>query len=176
MQVKHLFESPAADLGNPDEISPSDWNDDHVVNAIWAAVHHTTTQTVATSTTTPLLFNSERSDLFGFHSTASDTNRLTVPAGLAGVYLVKATCFWDSNTSGARILSIRLNGADVSGEPPARSGTSASGLNQEKIAIVSLAVGDWVEAAVWQNSGSTRTVGSTNSWEWHGFSLIRLGS
>lgn len=176
MPIKHAFTSPKSDGGDATLVRPTDWNADHDVTAVWVAVYHNTTQgSVANSTTTPLDMNSERSDTFGFHDNATNNNRLTVPTGYGGIYLVIATCFWDTNATGVRILSIRKNGADIIGAPAVRSGTTANGLTQEITHIVPLADGDWVEAAVWQNSGAARTVGSTNSWEQHGLAAYLIG-
>lgn len=75
------------------DISAQDMRD--VVSALHAGrgvrVKRTTTQTILDNTLTAVLWDAEDFDTDGFHSTASDTDRLTVPSGMGGLYVVGFT-------------------------------------------------------------------------------------
>lgn len=85
------------------------------------------------------------------HSTSSNTSRLTVPSGGAGVYGLFGGVSWGTGGSaGARHVQIRLNGSTllVIEEDP-----SASNLILSAATLYPLIVGDYVEMTVLQISG-----------------------
>lgn len=114
----------------------------------------TTTQSIPNGTTSvAVALDSEVYDSDGGHSTVSNTSRYTVQ--VAGVYAVFGTLCYGTNSTGARSLSIWVNGNFINGDtiqgtPP--SGASWTG----NIAVLtgSLAVGDYIELATWQTSGA----------------------
>lgn len=58
---------------------------------------------------TTLTLNSERFDTDGMHSTSSNTGRLTVPAGGAGLYLLGACVQFDTSALGSgAVCAVRL--------------------------------------------------------------------
>lgn len=75
-----------------------------------ALVHHNTTQAVTASVDTPCVFNSELYDTDGFHSTVSNTSRLTVPAGVTRIRLTGGIRFAPDAT-GVRFGVFWKNGA-----------------------------------------------------------------
>lgn len=98
---------------------------------------------------TALTLNSERFDTDGMHSTSSNTSRLTVPAGGAGLYLIGASVKFDTSTlsTGNYIgLYILLNGTTVIAEH-VDDGTfgGAPDTSTTISALYSLAVSDYVE-------------------------------
>jgi len=58
-------------------------------------------------------FDSETFDTDAFHSTSSNTDRLTVPAGKAGKYLVIAKMQFAGGTNGIRQVYIYKNTTDI---------------------------------------------------------------
>lgn len=70
-------------------------------------VYNSTTFNVAGSTDTNVTFDSERYDDGGMHSTSTNTDRITVPSGGDGIYLVFGTvifgAFSDSTLRRARL-------------------------------------------------------------------------
>jgi hypothetical protein len=70
-----------------------------------------------TSTWVTLTFDSERFDTDGVHSTSSNTERLTVPAGGAGLYSIGACVEFDTSGIGdsghVRGIRLLLNGTTV---------------------------------------------------------------
>jgi hypothetical protein len=50
----------------------------------------------------------------GFHSTVSNTSRITIPTGLGGKYLVTCSGQWAANSdTGIRVLALRVDGTTV---------------------------------------------------------------
>jgi hypothetical protein len=110
----------------------------------------------ATSNWVDLTFNTERFDTDGMHSTVSNTSRLTVPAGGAGLYLIGGQVEFDDEDSGAgsyaRGLKIRLNAATELASVREDANAPAAGRGNSRVEIstlYSLAVGDYVELQVY---------------------------
>ena len=108
---------------------------------------------------TTITFNNETFDTDGFHSTTTNTSRITIPSGKAGYYRVTAHLFMQAPTNETSEYQLRINKNGTlssylvwgPGDDAADTGTSIND-------VFNLAVGDYVEMAVYQNSGSTRTV------------------
>lgn len=120
-----------------------------------ARVYKAADQTgIVTSTLTALTFDSERFDTDSYHESVTHPTRLTAPA--TGYYLIGASILWDSNTTGVRILDVRINGttriADTSIQ--ATGGSPA----QSIATLYALTSGDYVEIMVFQTSGGNRTI------------------
>ena len=108
---------------------------------------------LANNTTVTLTWNQEVLDTDAFHSTSSNTSRITIPAGKAGKYLVTSKVQYTSNSNGRRIVQITKNGANAWDFESASPGSTD--LQLQGVAIIDLAVADYVETTAWQNSGST---------------------
>jgi hypothetical protein len=126
-----------------------------------ARVYHNTTQTNADSTTAALAFNSERYDTDAFHDNATNNSRLTVPSGQGGTYLITAHLEWDTNSTGYRSIGIRVNGTDIIAIQRFTSLGGGFATPQSVSTVYNLAVADYVEAIVRQNSGGTRTINNS---------------
>lgn len=122
-----------------------------------------------------LTFDSELFDSNSFHSTVTNTGRLTVPAGGAGVYLVTAQIDWASSTSGIRAMNILLNNgnniANLGNIYNTTGGTAPMGL----VAIYKFADADFIELAVFQNSGGALNVAGTANQSPY-FGMVRIGT
>lgn len=122
-----------------------------VVKDISAHAFNSAAISVADNIDTLLTFDSERYDTDGIHSTVSNTGRLT--AQTAGKYLVSARAAFAGNAANRRVIYLRLNGVTKIGEhavlPPGGSPDCYMCLTT----LVNLAVGDYVEVLVNQNSG-----------------------
>jgi hypothetical protein len=117
-------------------------------------VYNSTTQNVANSTDTYPTFNSEYYDTDGFHSTTTNTSRLTVPAGLGGYYLITGFLSFEGNATGYRQAGIAINvTTEITPVLYSSVGTASTVLNFHYIA--NLSAGDYVEMRLIQNSGGT---------------------
>lgn len=99
-------------------------------------------------------FNSERVDVGGCHSTSSNTSRLTVPTGGAGIFLIGGCVTFAASGDGNRELYIRLNGTTKiwADEAPSNAGF-AEQVTLPLVTFYPLAAGDYVELVANQTSG-----------------------
>jgi hypothetical protein len=117
--------------------------------------------TVATGFTA-ILFDNEFFDTDGFHSTSSNTSRMTVPTGKAGKYLITGGFRFES-FSGDRLAQLRLNGTTPLCRQDYNSSSTGGTVNLNLSRIVNLAVGDYIELVAYQNSGATQSLLGTTS-------------
>lgn len=138
---------------------PASWGDAVRDGLVFCATppscraNRTTNLSVASSTTTYVAFDAADSwDTDSFHSTSTNPTRLTVPAGLAGKFLIIASLEWPDHSTGWRDMIVLANG--VSTLAASRSAGTPYPISQ-LTTIEQLAAGDYLELAVWQNSGAT---------------------
>jgi len=129
--------------------------------------------TVPNNTATEITFDSELYDTDGYHSTSTNTSRITVPAGKAGYYLITADAEWGSNASGAREIFIRKNGSLTNGNN-AYQNFSSGGFDMKCSHLIYLDVGDYVSLYAFQTSGGDRNFDVTNQYQQ--FCAIYLGA
>ena len=132
-------------------------------------------QSVATATITVLTWDQEDFDTSAFHSTSSNTSRLVVPASLGGLYHISFStyCAPGTQTVGAWIAK---NGATNTPRfgftqtmNDATNGPALSGSD-----LLVLVPGDYVEVAVFQNSGSAKNFNLISPYIGF-FSMVRVG-
>jgi hypothetical protein len=115
-------------------------------------------QTLNNNTSTAILYDTENFDTDGFHSNTTNKDRITIPAGLGGYYLVVVGAQWNSNSSGYRQITVLKNNTTnvlISDYP----GLSVSNSYTGKSAIVNLSAGDYINASGYQNSGGSLALG-----------------
>jgi hypothetical protein len=137
-----------------------------------ARVYNSANLAVANNTNTILTFNSERWDNNTIHSTVTNTGRLTCRT--AGLYHIYGHASFASSTDAisstdtdtrARAYEIRLNGtttlASIGTTPIASEELQTSASIST---IYSLAVDNYVELRVWQNSGGSLNIVSAGNY------------
>jgi hypothetical protein len=113
-------------------------------------------QTIAYNSATELLFDTERIDTDGFHSTSSNTGRITIPSGKGGKYLVHYRAAFAANTTGDRGYYLYKNGSTIDA---GYTGGMASGVTDNHYStILDLAVGDYLQFYLLQTISSTGTL------------------
>jgi len=114
------------------------------------------TTSISNNTNTTVLFDSEEFDTDAYHSTSTNTGRITIPAGKAGKYAINSAFFFQDNGTGARRLQIFKNGSVYASTlmPPDAVSQISVTLNL----VMDLAVSDYIEAVVFQNSGVSLTI------------------
>lgn len=129
-----------------------------------ARVYRSSDQSISNSSNTVITFNSERYDTESIHSTSSNTGRLT--AQTAGVYCISVTVSWEGALNGYRSLSIRINGSTTVAATlrNTTSGGIVEGADQTVTTDYYLGVGDYAEAVVFQNSGGSLKVWSSDAY------------
>lgn len=109
-------------------------------------------QTISNNTFTALTFDSEVFDTDGFHSTSSNTSRITIPSGKGGYYLIRSATQIQNNATGERLMRFYKNGSFA--DPQFRLGFDSDGhASQILVTWMNLASGDYIECFVLQNSG-----------------------
>lgn len=119
---------------------------------------------IANSTYTDLTFDGERFDTDGFHSTTTNTNRMTVPSGKAGYYNIIGSITYDASGTGSRQLILAINGSRTStySQWHEMGGVSTGPVTLYINIIANLAVGDYFGLQTRQNSG-----GNLYAWGWN---------
>ena len=136
---------------------PASWGDtvrddlEFLIHRPGCRVARTTAQELTDSTVTAIEFTAtDLEDTDAYHSTSSNTSRLTIPSGLGGVYRVAGMIEFEVNGSNFRMLGYRINGSEV------RWMQTATADFEPRISFseeVELAVGAYVELIAYQNSG-----------------------
>lgn len=122
---------------------------------VGARVYHNANQSISNTTITALAFNSERFDTDTTHDTSSNNSRLTCKT--AGKYQITGQVRWASNATGIRLVFLRVNGSDsIAAVSRLSTGTVNDDLNVTT--VWSLAVNDYVEVCVYQDSGGSLNV------------------
>ena len=141
---------------------------------VGCAVYSATSQTIADSTWTTALYGSEYWDTDGFHSTSTNTGRITIPTGKGGKYLVTIFGVWQSGSTGNRQLSLLKNGTD---EPARNYATNnANTLSQQMSYQIALVAGDYLEVRVSQANGGNLSWYGTNDASGSLFAVTYLGA
>jgi len=127
-------------------------------------VYNSAAESIPTGTLTPLTFDSEQYNNGSMHSTSTNPSRIT--AQKAGKYLVVGNVGWAfSGANRFLSLAIRRGGSAFLAEVD-QWFTNTSGVNQNISIIVSLAVNDYVELCVDQNTGGALNCAGPSSLPW----------
>lgn len=125
------------------------------VHGLGARVFNSANISISNDSNTALTFDSERFDAGSFHSTSSNTSRLTVP--VSGKYLVVGNAEFAANATGFRTLGIRLNATTIIGASRSTS-PGAAGTLLNVAAVYEMAAGAYVELMAYQNSGGSLNI------------------
>ena len=127
----------------------------------WAAVSTTPTfvgcsisksavQTISNNTNTLLTWDTEQFDTDAFHSTSSNTSRITIPTGKNGKYNISFAIRWVGNSTGRRRITIYKNGVSAFA---IESGASVDATSVVGTYVMDLVATDYVELYAFQTSG-----------------------
>ena len=134
-------------------------------------------QSIANATLVTVTYSDEAFDTDGFHSTSSNTDRITIPSGKAGYYLVNWTVNFADNATGYRTSQVSKNGSRIgygnwtdaiSGDPTVTSNS----------VILNLAAGDYLTIQVAQTSSASLnlSVSAPVAQQDNNFSVTYLGA
>jgi hypothetical protein len=125
---------------------------------VGASVYKSAAQTISTATATYLTFPNELYDTNAFHDNSTNNSRLTVPSGKAGKYLLSANTAWRNNATGQRTMYIYKNGTTLLNAVTIPGVSASIDVYATTSYVADLAVGDYVEMQVYQNSGGNLDV------------------
>src|SRR5215831_3572399 len=126
-------------------------------------------QTIADSTFTNIGFAAEAFDTANsaaasFHNTSTNTDRITIPSGMDGYYLVGASVSFAANTTGSRRVRIDHSTAGVIAADT-RLPVSGTLTQMSASALWYFAAGDYAYVEVQQSSGGNLAIdGTTNTY------------
>ena len=124
-----------------------------------ALVTNSGSQSISNNTDTYLTYNTETYDSDGYHSTVSNTGRLTIPTGKSGYYYVYALVRWDNNSAGQRTMQITQGSGQSSvGVIEATPGGVSAFIGFHQGSIRYAAADDYFECKVNQTSGGSLNV------------------
>lgn len=119
-------------------------------------------QSIATSTTTDVVYDTVAFDTDGMANLAANSRILTIST--PGLYLIVCETTWDANTAGRRLNGITVNGYTSGGSPflatdsrnaiftpPASPGHTPN----TSVGVFNLAAGDFVASGCLQGSGGS---------------------
>lgn len=130
---------------------------------VWVA--NSVAQSVPHNTITNLLFNEERFDNGGFHSTSTNTDRITIPATGAGIYMIGYSASFVATAGGSTRnawMSINGSAADRDGFAVA-FGSSAYSATMGGTSLRQLAAGDYVQLKVLHDQGAAISIKGSDS-------------
>lgn len=136
---------------------------------IGARAYDTGATSIANNTWTAILFAGENFDTDGFHSTSTNTSRMTIPSGKDGKYLVTGNASLGTNsTTGSRHIAFYKNGSRLNPTISA-VGPYAS---LQITTILDLVATDYIEIYFFQSTGNTHNTES----DWQSFAIQYLGA
>ena len=119
-------------------------------------------QDVSNNTTTVIVFNHEALDTNSGYDTS--TGRFTVPSGGAGKYVIYSQLMRNNFLNSRYLARIRVNGSDVSASEQKNTDTGGTNFQTVNVqSIQTLAVGDYVDITLYQDSGSSAGAYGTNT-------------
>jgi hypothetical protein len=119
----------------------------------------TVAQSIAATTWTAALWDTEDKNNDGMHSTSTNPSRAT--AQTAGWYTDHSNMDWAASATGQRLIAWTINGAGRAGKVHLNAaGTFDTAENTS--GMVFLNVGDYFEVTIWQNSGGALNTSSTD--------------
>jgi hypothetical protein len=107
-------------------------------------------------------FDTERIDTDAYHSTATNTSRLTVPVGKAGKFALGCSAVFANNATGYRNISFRKNGASYFNNISAANVGASGNAGVMVTMVYELLEGDYFEIDAYQNSGGSLNLLSGN--------------
>ena len=126
-----------------------------------ASVWKSASQNATSTTQTVITFDTEVFDTDSFHDNSTNNSRLTIPTGMSGKYLVTVKADFAANATGQRVVYHLVDGTLVNfaAIAPPQSGGGGAGVTLS--AVYQLNAGQYVEMAVYQDSGSTLAITGT---------------
>jgi hypothetical protein len=130
---------------------------------VGCALTKSVAQSIANASEVTILFDTEDYDTDGFHSTSSNTSRITIPTGKGGKYLVTMQAMVNSvgyptqggfNKNGSNLITTYTAAVAGSGQPS----RPCIQISQQ----FSLAAGDYIELFVYQATGAAADVTGNN--------------
>jgi len=136
-------------------------------------------QSIADGTFTDVTWDTEKFDTDAFHDPSSNTDRITIPAGKAGYYFISAGTRFEDNVNNDTRTALRImkNGTSVGISYLQNVGNTNGFPTNMYSLLINLAVSDYIECNVYQNSGGAKNLnGNSESTGISYFQAVYLGA
>lgn len=166
-----VFRTSVAAGWNPETVTS-------VLTTVACQVSNSVGQSINNSSKTLITWDTEQIDTNTFHSTSSNTGRMTIPTGQDGTYRVFAQLSYSGSVLGnARQVYIRKNNTtDVAFSAQAADGV-AGDQSINAVLLITLVATDYLEVYGFQNSTGALNVEGDNTGPGASvFSIQRIGS
>lgn len=111
---------------------------------------------ISNDTTTAITWNSEAFDTDAFHSTSTNTGRITIPSGLGGKYHINGCVSFVAGGAGFRRVDIFKNGSIFVYGANIASASASGGTQMIPFSVLlDLVATDYISISVSQSSGGT---------------------
>jgi len=136
-------------------------------------IYNSASTSIANATWTDITFNSENFDTDSYHSTSSNTARITIPTGKTGYYFVFGTVRFVGNTTGRRMARMMLNGATSFGIFEATPSTSTgSDVSCYLGQVYYFTAADYITLQCYQTSGGALDIRNDNDAAFFGVNYL----
>ena len=115
-------------------------------------------QSTANATFVAITWNTEDFDTSGYHDTATNNTRITIPTGKGGYYLITGIVQYDGNGTKNRAGELRKNGTALNYLYFLAAAEVTNSPVYQMSFIVNLAAADYVEIFSYQNSGGALNI------------------
>jgi hypothetical protein len=131
------------------------WQAPAAAGFVGCSLYKASNQTISNNTWTTITWSNEYFDTDGFHSTSTNTSRITIPSGKGGKYLFSGQISFASNGDNARLGRIQKNGSQISIPLSVQATYSGAGdgTTATFLWLVDLVATDYIELGAYQNSG-----------------------
>jgi hypothetical protein len=134
-------------------------------------------QTITSSAVPAITFNTEAYDTDAIHDTVTNSDRLTVPAGVTKIKLSLQVC-WEANATGYRRALVYKNGSNAhfDGRPEVISTSVGSGLTeiqQAQSPVINVVANDYFDLRVNHNVGADLDVFTDQNRTWFAMEIIQ---
>jgi hypothetical protein len=129
-------------------------------SAVGCGLSNSGVQSIPNATWTAVTFDTESWDNGGYHSTSSNTSRITIPSGKDGVYLFTANVVLANAGGTYRYIKIYKNGSAISLQNMNNLSGDVAAMGYSM--LVKLAATDYIEVFVLQDSGGSINTNTTN--------------
>lgn len=127
---------------------------------VGCSVYKSANTSIANATDTSITFDTESFDTDAFHSTVSNTERMTIPSGKSGKYLITAKSTYAANTSGYRGLYLYKNAGATLLSYNVTSYTVSHENNTILSYVADLVATDYIYLSTYQTSGGALNLNS----------------
>ena len=152
---KYWKESSGAvvEMSAQEKTDIDDYLDSLVIKQFTCRVTRTPNQPITNASLTDITFPTEDQDVSDMHDIGVNTDRVTIPTGGDGFYLITAGVMFDSNSTGTRRVGITINNVLENAADEKREDAAATQLGVQVGRGAELVAGDIVRLRVYQTSG-----------------------